>query len=63
MRIGVGERIRQWDDFAEPYTRMAQGCAATMLDVLAAFAKNRPAIELGAGAGRVCIPLAQRGCR
>ncbi|HET7493528.1 MAG TPA: class I SAM-dependent methyltransferase [Bradyrhizobium sp.] len=61
MRIGIDERIRQWDDFAESYTRMAQGCAATMLDVLAAFAKNRPAIELGAGAGRVCIPLARRG--
>lgn len=61
MPISVSERIRQWDDFAETYTRVAQGCAANMLDALAALAKNRPAIELGAGAGRVCIPLAQRG--
>ncbi len=61
MPISVDERIRQWDDFAEPYTRMLQDCAANMLDTLTALAKNRPAIELGAGAGRVCIPLAQRG--
>ena len=61
MPISVGERIRQWDNFAEPYARLAQSCAADMLDTLAGLAKNRPAIELGAGAGRVCIPLAQRG--
>jgi SAM-dependent methyltransferase len=61
MTIGVGERIRQWDDFAEPTARLAQSCAANILDALAALAKNRPAIELGAGSGRVCIPLARRG--
>lgn len=61
MPVSVGERIRQWDDFAELYARLAQSCAAGMLDALAALAKNRPAIELGAGAGRVCIPLALRG--
>jgi SAM-dependent methyltransferase len=61
MPVSAAERIRQWDDFAEPYARLAQGCPANMLDSLAALAKSRPAIELGAGAGRVCIPLARRG--
>lgn len=61
MPISVGERIRQWDNFAEPYARMTQGCAANMLYALAALTRNRPAIDLGAGAGRVCIPLAQCG--
>jgi ubiquinone/menaquinone biosynthesis C-methylase UbiE len=61
MPISVGERIHQWNEFAEPYARLGQRCAANMLDTLAGLAKNWPAIELGAGAGRVCIPLARRG--
>lgn len=61
MPISIVERSRQWDEFAEPYARLANHCAPNMLDVLAALAKDRPVIELGGGAGRVCIPLAQRG--
>jgi ubiquinone/menaquinone biosynthesis C-methylase UbiE len=61
MPISVDERMRQWDDFAEPYARLAQRCPEDMLDALAALAGNRPAIELGAGAGRIAIPLALRG--
>ena len=58
--ISLAERMHQWDEFAEPYSRWVQGCPPNMLDELAALAKDRPALDLGAGAGRICIPLARR---
>ena len=58
--ISLAERMRQWDEFAEPYSRWVQGCPLNMLDELAALSMDRPALDLGAGAGRICIPLARR---
>jgi SAM-dependent methyltransferase len=58
--ISLAERKRQWDEFAEPYSRWVQDCPPNMLDELTALAADRPALDLGAGAGRICIPLARR---
>ncbi|MDT7846991.1 class I SAM-dependent methyltransferase [Streptomyces justiciae] len=57
------EQAALWDEWAATYNESSLGPAAPAARALAELADDGPALELGVGAGRIALPLAQRGIR
>src|SRR5215831_5352087 len=50
-----------WDAFAEKLHEWDSPAPPEMLDMLASLARGGRVVDLGAGYGRVCVPLAAKG--
>ncbi|MGI5196599.1 class I SAM-dependent DNA methyltransferase [Streptomyces sp. CA-288835] len=57
------EQAALWDEWAATYNEASLGPAEPAADTLAKLASGGPALELGVGAGRIALPLAQHGVR
>jgi SAM-dependent methyltransferase len=59
----VGDAARYGDEFADVYDRWygSDGDTDDAVALLASLAAGGPVLELGAGTGRIAIPLAERG--